>query len=311
MSSGTGLHVDDLTKRFGEVVALDGMSFGLERGGLVGFLGPNGSGKTTTMRTMMGLLRPDSGQVRWDGLPVDAATRSRFGYMPEERGLYGRMPLLDQVTYFAELAGLSRRDARASGVRWLEALGLGDRLNDDVGSLSHGNQQRVQLAVALAHEPDLLVLDEPFSGLDPIAAATMQSLLSDRAANGAAVLFSSHQLDMVEELCDDVVIVHGGRVVAAGPVERLRAQEPVRTLRVTFEQPTTDTSWAAGLPSSQVVATTPDLQTLEVPADLDLTAALSRAEGAGTISRFSFEPPDLSVVFRNAVERSTGEEVAA
>jgi ABC-2 type transport system ATP-binding protein len=310
MTDGTGLQVDTLNKRFGEVTALDGMSFDVGRGRLVGFLGPNGSGKTTTMRTVMGLIRPDSGEVRWDGVATGVGTRPRFGYMPEERGLYGRMPLLDQVTYFAELAGLSRKDATASGRRWLEALDLGDRLDADVGSLSHGNQQRVQLAVALAHDPELLVLDEPFSGLDPIAAETMQRLLAERAAAGAAVLFSSHQLDMVEELCRDVVIVHRGRVVAAGPVERLRADEPVRTLAVTFTEPTDDTSWADGLPDATLVEVTPDLQALEVPADLDLAAALARASAQAPLSRFSFEPPDLSVVFRNAVARPSEEQVA-
>jgi ABC-2 type transport system ATP-binding protein len=305
MTGGTGLEVRALDKRFDDVVALDGMGFEVGRGRLVGFLGPNGSGKTTTMRTVMGLLRPDAGEVRWDGRPADQGARSRFGYMPEERGLYGRMPLLDQVTFFAELAGLSRRDADASARRWLTALDLGDRLGADVGSLSHGNQQRVQLAVALAHDPELLVLDEPFSGLDPIAAETMQRLLAERAAGGAAVLFSSHQLDMVEELCRDVVIVHEGRVIATGPVERLRADEPVRSLVVTVTDPTTDTSWAAGLPDTTLVAATPDLQTFEVPADLDVGAALACASAQAPLSRFSFEPPDLSVVFRNAVARAS------
>ena len=304
MTAGTGLQVEGLYKRFGDVVALDEMSFQIERGSLVGFLGPNGSGKTTTMRAVVGLLRVDAGQVRWEGSAVDGGSRSRFGYMPEERGLYGRMPVLDQVSYFAELAGLSRQDARASAERWLIELDLGERLDSDVGSLSHGNQQRVQLAVALAHDPDLLVLDEPFSGLDPLAADTMQRLLDERAEAGAAVLFSSHQLDMVEELCRDVVIVHEGRVVAAGTVDHLRADEPVRTLTVSFIEPDVSTEWATGLPDSTLLDAGPDQQTFQVPADLDLAAALATASARGSVSRFSFEPPDLSVVFRHAVDRS-------
>jgi len=304
MTASTGLDVRDLTKSFGEVVALDGMTFGLGRGDLVGFLGPNGSGKTTTMRAVMGLMRPDQGSVRWDDRPVDAATRRRFGYMPEERGLYGRMPLLDQVAYFAELAGLSRSEAEAAARRWLGELGLGERLHDDVGALSHGNQQRVQLAVALAHDPELLVLDEPFSGLDPLAAETMQHLLQERARAGTAVLFSSHQLDMVEELCRDVVIVDGGRVVAAGPVEHLRAAEPTRTLTVGFDRPGVPTAWADALPDAALLEHDDERQTFEVPADLELAEALAAAGRVGTVTRFSFEPPDLSVVFHNAVTRS-------
>ena len=311
MADDNGLTVDGLTKRFGEVTALADMSFTVGPGDLVGFLGPNGAGKTTTMRGVMGLLRPDQGEVRWQGRPADDATRRRFGYMPEERGLYGRMPLLDQVSYFAELAGLSRRDAVASARRWLDELDLGDRLDADVGALSHGNQQRVQLAVALAHDPELLVLDEPFSGLDPIAAETMQRLLQERAAAGTAVLFSSHQLDMVEELCRDVVIVDGGTVVAAGPVEQLRAAEPTRSLAVSFAPAVVDPAWADALPDARLVTATDDLQVFEVPAGLDLAAALQLASRHGTVSRFSFEPPDLSVVFRNAVDRSgTRTEVA-
>jgi len=298
------LEVAELRKAFGDVVALDGVTFSLQAGSLTGFLGPNGAGKTTTMRAVLGLLRPDGGQVRWKGSPVTTAARKRFGYMPEERGLYPRMPVLEQVTYFAELSGLGRAEARASAAGWLDRLGLADRHGDDVDGLSHGNQQRVQLAVALVHDPDLLVLDEPFSGLDPIAAVTMQEMLVERAEAGVPVLFSSHQLDMVEELCRQVVIVDRGRVVAAGPVDDLRAAEPVRDLVVGFDQPVEDATWAADLPGARVLRVSTDAHHLEVPADLDLTAALASAARAGTVRRFSFEPPDLSVVFRNAVERA-------
>jgi ABC-2 type transport system ATP-binding protein len=298
------LDVVDLRKAFGDVVALDGVTFSLEPGSLTGFLGPNGAGKTTTMRAVLGLLRPDAGEVRWKGTPVTADVRKRFGYMPEERGLYPRMPVLEQIAYFAQLAGLGRTEADAAAARWLDRLGLADRQGDDVDGLSHGNQQRVQLAVALVHDPDLLVLDEPFSGLDPLAAVTMQELLVERSDVGVPVLFSSHQLDMVEELCRQVVIVDGGTVVAAGPVDDLRAAEPVRDLVVGFEGEVADASWVDDLPGARLVRATAEAHHLEVPADLDLAAALDRAARLGTVRRFSFEPPDLSVVFRNAVERA-------
>jgi ABC-2 type transport system ATP-binding protein len=298
------LDVVDLRKAFGDVVALDGVTFSLEPGSLTGFLGPNGAGKTTTMRAVLGLLRPDAGEVRWKGRPVTADARKRFGYMPEERGLYPRMPVLEQVAYFAQLAGLGRTEADTAAARWLDRLGLADRHGDDVDGLSHGNQQRVQLAVALVHDPDLLVLDEPFSGLDPLAAVTMQELLVERSDIGVPVLFSSHQLDMVEELCRQVVIVDEGTVVAAGPVDDLRAAEPVRDLVVGFEGEVADASWVDDLPGARLIRATAEAHHLEVPADLDLAAALDRAARLGTVRRFSFEPPDLSVVFRNAVERA-------
>ena len=300
------LTVEGLTKRFGEVQALDGMSFSVDDGQLVGFIGPNGAGKTTTMRSILGLLRPDEGAVRWDGEPVDAGVRARFGYMPEERGLYPRMRVLDQIVYFARLAGMAQGDADRSARTWLERLDLDDRAGDELSALSHGNQQRVQLAVALVHDPDLLVLDEPFSGLDPIAAETMRALLAERAAAGAAVLFSSHQLEMVEDLCRRVVIVDGGRVVAAGSVDELRAAQPTRVLEVMFAPPPDDPTIvpAAWVPAILGVRAMPDdrgRQRFEVPADLHLDVALEAARGHGEIVQFAFEPPDLAVVFRNAI----------
>src|SRR5215210_3087875 len=161
------LEVIDLSRRYGDTVALDGLSFTVEPGQLFGFVGPNGAGKTTTMRIILGVLEPDGGEVRWRGRPVDLATRARFGYMPEERGLYPKMRVRDQLAYFASLHGLSRAAAAAATDHWLERLGIGERAGDRVESLSLGNQQRVQLGAALVHGPELLVLDEPFSGLDP------------------------------------------------------------------------------------------------------------------------------------------------
>ena len=182
------LEIDDLAKRYGPVVALDGASFQAAPGRIVGFLGPNGAGKTTTMRCIFGLARPDRGTVRWRGRPVDRAARLRFGYMPEQRGLYPRMRVGEQLSYFAQQHGLAGKTADAAAARWLDRMGLGDRAKSKLEELSHGNQQRVQLAVALAHDPELLVLDEPFSGLDPIGIATMTEVIHERAAAGVPAL---------------------------------------------------------------------------------------------------------------------------
>ena len=195
------LEFDEATKSFGQLRALDGCSFAARPGRLTGFLGPNGAGKTTAMRAVFGLVLLDSGAVRWGGRPVSASEWHHFGYMPEERGRYPRMRVRvrDQLVYLGLLGGGGQAEVARSVDRWLERLGLGQRASDRLDKLSHGNQQRVQLIAALVNEPQLLVLDEPFSGLDPIAMASMAELLADVAGAGATVLFSSHQLDLVED----------------------------------------------------------------------------------------------------------------
>jgi ABC-2 type transport system ATP-binding protein len=209
-----GLAVHHLTKSFGEIVALDDLGFSVLPGRIVGFLGPNGAGKTTAMRCILGLLEPDAGSVAWMGHPVDDSTRLEFGYMPEERGLYPKMKIGEQLSYFGRLSGMSGSEAGDATDRWLDRLGLADRAASRLEQLSHGNQQRVQLACALIHAPTLAILDEPFSGLDPIGVDTMSSVLRSVAEAGTAVLFSSHQLDLVEDICEDVVVVESGRVVS-------------------------------------------------------------------------------------------------
>src|SRR5829696_3169919 len=216
------LELRGLTRRYGEVLALDDVSFTVGEGQMFGFIGPNGAGKTTTMRIVLGVLEPDGGEVRWRGRPVDLETRTRFGYMPEERGLYPKMRVLDQLAYFASLHGLARAEASSAAERWLERLGIADRARDRVESLSLGNQQRVQLGAALVHGPELLVLDEPFSGLDPVGVDVLSGVLQGLADDGVPVVFSSHQLELVERLCESVAIVKDGRLVASGRVEELR-----------------------------------------------------------------------------------------
>jgi ABC-2 type transport system ATP-binding protein len=294
------LEVKDLAKRYGSVVALDGATFGAPAGRLVGFLGPNGAGKTTTMRCVFGLVEPDRGETRWRGTPIDQRMRLRFGYMPEQRGLYPRMRVGEQLAYFAEHHGMSGRDARAASVRWLERLGLGERINSKLEELSHGNQQRVQLAVALVHDPELLVLDEPFSGLDPIGTATMTEVLRERASAGVGVVFSSHQLDLVENICEDVIIIAKGRIVAEGPIDELKRASGRRHLEV--EVAGGDGAWLDGLGDVQVLERRGDRIRLLVPDTLDLPATLARASEAGAVRRFSFEPPALSELFMQAVQ---------
>ena len=253
------------------------------------------------MRSVFGLVGLDGGSVSWQGGEIGAPERLRFGYMPEERGLYPRMAVLDQVVYFGRLHGLGRSEATAAATRLLEDLDLGDRLPSRLQELSHGNQQRVQLAVALVHDPELLVLDEPFSGLDPVAAGTMAAVLRARAEAGAAVLFSSHQLDVVEHLCRQVVIVDRGRVVLSGEVDQLRASSSRRYVDVVLRSG--GTAWAEGIPDAEIVTRNGDRVRLLVDERSDPAALMARAQAAGEIIEFGFVPPDLSEVFREAVAR--------
>ncbi len=292
------LAFDTAAKQFGDLAALDGCTFVARPGRLTGFLGPNGAGKTTAMRAVFGLVELDRGRVLWQGQPIGVAERTRFGYMPEERGLYPRMRVRQQLQYLGQLCGRASTDVARTVDTWLERLGLTDRATSRLDTLSHGNQQRVQLIAALVNEPDLLVLDEPFSGLDPIAMGVMADLLKEVAATGATVLFSSHQLDLVEDLCEDVVIIDCGRVVLAGELDVLRAAVAQRFVDIHYRGPTPAWPQSAG---TAVVEATDGRIRLRVDRHTDLAALVSAAQGADEILSFAYQPPTLSELFRGAV----------
>jgi ABC-2 type transport system ATP-binding protein len=291
------LEIHDLSKRYGDVVALDGASFDVAPGRIVGFLGPNGAGKTTTMRAILGLVHPDRGEVLWRGRPVGPEERARFGYMPEERGLYPKMRVGDQLAYLAELSGMSGAEAEEAAAGWLGRLGLGDRAGARLEELSHGNQQRVQLAAALVHDPELVVLDEPFSGLDPLGVESLAEMLVQIVATGVAAVFSSHQLDLVEDVCEDVVIIDHGRIVLAGVVEDLRTVSSHRSLSVTVD----GEPWVPALPGGTVTSKQDGRVRVLVDRSVDLDGVLESARRAGEITAFSFEPPSLTDLFLEAV----------
>jgi ABC-2 type transport system ATP-binding protein len=292
------LEFDAATKCFGALAALDACTFAARPGRLTGFLGPNGAGKTTAMRAVFGLVELDAGAVRWRGAPIDELERTRFGYMPEERGLYPRMRVRDQLVYLGRLCGTPDVDVSRNVDGWLERLGLADRANERLDALSHGNQQRVQLIAALVNEPDLLVLDEPFAGLDPIAIGNMGELLAEIAGAGATVLFSSHQLDLVEDLCEDVVIVDHGRVVLAGQLTDLRAAVPQRFMDIRYRGP--DPDWSM-LGSLELVESTEGHVRLRVQRETDLPAVIALVRQTTDVISFVYQPPTLSELFRRAV----------
>jgi ABC-2 type transport system ATP-binding protein len=291
------LEISELYQRFGDRVAVDKLSLTVNKGEIVGLVGRNGAGKTTTMRAVMGIMQPLGGSITWSGHAVGLPDRLRFGYMPEERGLYPQMRVLDQVAYFARLHGVELPAARSEAQRWLTRLGLEGRELDRVVALSHGNQQRVQLAVALVYKPELLVLDEPFAGLDPSAVDSLSEVLRAETSRGTAVLFSSHQLDLVERLCDRIVILEQGKVVASGTLNELLARSPQR-LRVKVA---TSADWTAGLKGVEVISKDPLGVLLAVTPGLDTQAVLRQAMAAGLVERFGLESGGLVELYRQLV----------
>lgn len=290
------MQIEKLSRRFGDVQAVDDVSFTVTPGRKTGFVGGNGAGKTTTMRMILGVLAPTSGQVLWDGAPITVEQRRRIGYMPEERGLYPRMKIAEQLIYLGRLYGADAGSAERRADELLAHFDLGDRRDDLLDSLSLGNQQRVQIAAALIHHPAALVLDEPFSGLDPVAVDQMVELLAHEASD-VPLLFSSHQLDLVERLCDDLVILSGGRVVAAGSVDELRDLGTER-VRVTFED--ADAAWLRDVRGITVL----DVDGPSALVELDgiaRTELLATAMGRSPVVEFSTVQQPLSDIYREAI----------
>ena len=294
------LELRGLTRRFAQVTALDDLSFDIGAGEVVGFLGPNGAGKTTTMRAIFGLTDLEAGEVRWNGTLVGAGERQRFGYMPEERGLYPGMRIGDQLVYIGRLHGMSALDASRATDEWLERLGLAHRSRDKVESLSHGNQQRVQLTAALLHGPELLVLDEPLAGLDPTGIDEIGAILVEQAHAGCCVMFSSHQLDQVEDLCESVTIIDHGRLVAQGRVDDLTTSG-ARRLVVRVEGDRTG-AWAAKVPGVRVSEVTGGEVRLILDGQVDTDAVIEAARSVGRVTEFVMRRRRLSEVFREALQ---------
>ncbi len=292
------LTVTSIGRSFGDHQVLDGVSFDVRPGRMTGFLGANGSGKTTTMRIVLGVLAAHSGTVTWNGAPVTGPVRQQFGYMPEERGLYPKMGVAEQITWLGQLHGLDHATAKRNTDRLLDQLELAHRAKDKLEELSLGNQQRAQIAAALVHDPVLLILDEPFSGLDPIAVETVLGVLRERAASGVPVLFSSHQLSVVERLCDDVVIISGGRIAAAGARDELRTRYGTPRFELVVAA---DAGWVRDVPGIQVTDLDGPRVVFELlTPDADqqvLTAALHR----GPVRGFGPVVPTLAEIFMEAI----------
>jgi ABC-2 type transport system ATP-binding protein len=296
------LVLSGVARSFGNVTAVRDVSFEVSAGTTFGLLGPNGAGKTTTMRMILGILPPDRGTVRWNGEPVDLAVRRRFGYLPEERGLYAKLKVRDHIAYFGRLHGIAPPANKAGADRWIERLGLGEYANRPCGELSKGNQQKVQIACAALHKPELLILDEPFSGLDPINAETLLGALRELKAGGATLILSSHQMWQIEDLCERFCIIADGTVQVAGTLAELRASWPTRVVEVEPPAPALRAvldrvpgARALGSGDRPVLA-------YEVPANADVAAIVRALVAAGDVTRFERVEPRLSDIYLRAIE---------
>ena len=288
-----GLEVIDVRHSFGERMVLDGVDLAVPAGRVVGLLGPNGAGKTTLMRIVFGVIDANSGDVHWNGRPVVTDDRRRWGYMPQERGLYREMRTVDHLVWLARLYGIDRRDADRRARDLLDRLGLADRAGDAIRDLSGGMAQRVQLAAAMVHGPDLLVLDEPFAGLDPVATEFLADVIRDHVEGGGHLVFSSHQLDLVQDLCETIVMIDDGRVVLEGPVRELRERSPDRYLRVDVD---VEQAWFVD-GRVEVVASSAATSRIRLDPGTDAGAVLDVVRGHRPVSDFGVEAPTLSELF--------------
>jgi ABC-2 type transport system ATP-binding protein len=307
MLPGVSLEIDRVTKRFGRVLALDGIEFAVPRGAIFGFLGANGAGKTTTMRICLGILEADSGEVRWEGTRSGDLPRSTWGYLPEERGLYARLPVLDQLVYFASLYGTPPATARRDALHWLSRFRIPEYATRRAEELSKGNQQKVQFIAAILHGPAVLLMDEPFTGLDPVNLALLREAFLELRDQGRTVVFSTHQMELAEAMCESVAIVDRGRVVAGGTIRDLKRSSGRRLVRIGIDG-ASDLGWLEGLPGVLVGQRGVEHTELELTDGIEPDAVLAAALSAGArISHFELTEPSLEALFIEYVGRPADE----
>jgi ABC-2 type transport system ATP-binding protein len=298
------LVVDAISKRFGDVVALDGASFTVEPGRIFGLLGANGAGKTTSMRIVLDILRPDSGRVTWMGTENIALPRRTWGYLPEERGLYPKMQVGEQLRYFAALYGVSDADAREEIGDWLERFRIPDYATRKVEELSKGNQQKIQFVAAILHDPEVLIMDEPFTGLDPVNVRLLKEAFLEMKVRGKTLIFSTHQMEQVEELCESIAIVDQGRVVVSGVVRDVKRAMGRQVVRLATDGDGNGVEWLGQVPGVTVTQEREDYVELRVPAERDPTSILRTAiERGDRVTRFEITEPSLEEIFVEHVGR--------
>jgi ABC-2 type transport system ATP-binding protein len=298
------LVVDSITKRFGEVVALDGASFSVEPGRIFGLLGANGAGKTTAMRIVLDILRADDGLVTWMGTENTALPRSTWGYLPEERGLYTKMKVGEQLRFFSALYGVPDGAARSEITDWLERFRIPDYLDRKVEELSKGNQQKIQFIAAILHDPAVLIMDEPFTGLDPVNVRLLKEAFVEMRERGKTLIFSTHQMETVEELCESIAIIDQGRVIVSGAVRDVKRAMGRQVVRLAIDGDGRGIEWLTEIPGVAVTSEREDYVELRVPADRDPETILRAAVDRGDrVSRFEIAEPSLEEIFIEHVGR--------
>ena len=298
------LDIDRVTKRFGQTVALDQLSFDVPKGRIFGFLGANGAGKTTTMRICLGILRADDGEVRWDGAPAWELPRRTFGYLPEERGLYPRLTVIEQLVYFASLYGEPAGQARTNAHTWLERFRIPDLADRRAEELSKGNQQKVQFIAAILHRPDVLLMDEPFTGLDPVNLSLLRDAFLELRDEGRTIIFSTHQMEAAEALCESLAIVDHGRLVAGGTLGELKQTSEARTVRLGIEGEILPT-WLTSIDGVVAVRPGAGFTELELRAGTEPREVLAAALARGAlVTRFEVAEPSLEAIFIELVGRA-------
>src|SRR6476646_1028295 len=296
------LEIDHVTKRFGSTTALDRLTFEVGRGEVFGFLGANGAGKTTTMRICLGIVRADSGEIRWDGRPTSGLARRTWGYLPEERGLHPRMGVLDQLVYFGSLYGEPPDRARRAATAWLQRFRIADAAARRDEELSKGNQQKVQFIAAILHDPEVLLMDEPFTGLDPVNLILLREAFMELRDRGRTLIFSTHQMEAAEALCESVAIVDHGRMVAGGKVRDLKRASGRRTIRLTVQGGVP--AWLATIAGVDDIRPVVDGAELELASAADPSAVLAAIVGGGAaVTRFDVVEPSLEALFIEHVGR--------
>ncbi len=304
------LEIDHVTKRFAATTALDGLTFTVPRGEVFGFLGANGAGKTTTMRICLGIIRADAGEIRWDGRPTADLPRGTWGYLPEERGLYPRMGVLDQLVYFGSLYGVAPDRARRDAIGWLERFRIPELAGRRAEELSKGNQQKVQFIAAVLHEPEVLLMDEPFTGLDPVNLILLREAFMELRDRGRTLIFSTHQMEVAEAMCESVAIVDHGRLVAGGLVRDLKRASGRRTLRLAGDGDLAP-GWLSDLPGVESVRPDAGGAELELLPEADPAVILAAVVARGSlVTRFEVAEPSLEAIFIEHVGRPSDDDTA-
>ena len=292
------IKADHLRKQYSTVLAVDDVSIEVQRGRIFGLIGPNGAGKTTTIRMLLNIITPDAGTIRFDGVRFSRAIQDRIGYLPEERGLYKKNKLLDTILYFASLRGLNSSEAKRRALEWIRRFDLESYAKRKVEELSKGNQQKVQFSTSILHNPDFIILDEPFSGLDPVNQIVLKDILQELKQDGKAIIFSTHQMDSAEKLCDEICLINRGKIVLEGSIKDVKQKFGTNSVHVEFVG---DGSSISSIPSVRKATVYENYAELQLKTDASSRDLISAITSKVEVRKFEFVEPSLNSIFLDVV----------